>query len=53
MNWAPVTSRRLAEIAYNHDRPQLYPKFGSGSTYCYRDIPRLQYQELLCADSKG
>jgi hypothetical protein len=53
VNWAPVKSRMLLAVAYNHNWRQLYLEYRSGDVYCYHGVPVEQYEELLAADSKG
>lgn len=43
----------LTAVAYNPDWKQLYLKFRSGDIYCYRNVPRKPWEDLLAADSKG
>lgn len=43
----------LVEAAYSSDWQQLYLKFRSGDIYCYREVPRERFDELLAAASKG
>ena len=53
MEWVAVKSRMLVAVAYSSDWQQLYLKFRSGDIYCYREVPRERFDELLAADSKG
>src|SRR5205085_11267007 len=52
MDWIWADSQAFAEVAYDDDKHQLYIQFHSGKIYRYFDFPRLQYDELLAAESR-
>lgn len=68
LNWQPVQSSNLLEVAYHFPHPNdmaepaggpgdLYVKFGGGgrteTVYVYRSVPQHEFVHLLAAESKG
>lgn len=53
LDWQPVDSKLLAEVAYVAPRRSLYLRFHSGEIYRYYTFPANQYQGFLDAESKG
>ena len=53
MQRVPLPSTTLASALYDPDRRQLELEFRSGKRYLYFQVPRLFYEELLRAQSKG
>ncbi|MGE5435580.1 MAG: KTSC domain-containing protein [Syntrophothermus sp.] len=48
-----VVSSNLKAIAYNYDNHILQIEFLNGHIYEYYKVPKIVYEELLLAESKG
>lgn len=53
MDFIPVTSSDLSEVAYNPSTQQLEIIFHSGGIYLYNGVTQTEYQGLMSANSKG
>lgn len=53
MDWIPVKSSNLKEIAYDPDERILGVRFLNGTEYEYKNIPPQIFEGLKNADSKG
>ncbi len=48
-----VDSDAIAHVEYEAAACTLFVRFTSGEWYAYLDVPRLTFQRLLAAKSKG
>jgi hypothetical protein len=48
-----VSSTSLVSVGYDAPSKTLELEFSSGAVYRYRQVPRLVYDELMRAPSKG
>jgi hypothetical protein len=48
-----LNSTSLKSAAYCHEDALLELEFRSGAIYRFRDVPEVDYQKLLGAESKG
>lgn len=53
MKLTSVESSMIHAVGYDAKTRTLEVVFNSGRTYCYEDVPREVYKELMEADSKG
>ena len=53
MNRTPVTSSNVARVGYDANTMTLEVEFQNGSVYQYFDVPEVEYQGLMTADSVG
>jgi hypothetical protein len=53
MNYEPVKSSNLSEIAYDQATSTLGVRFKSGGEYEYANVPEQVYQALISAPSVG
>lgn len=53
LDWTPVQSSNVAEIAYNPTFSRLFVKFNDGRRYAYDRVPEAVYWAFLEAASKG
>lgn len=53
MNRTPVVSSNLAAVGYDRASMTLEVEFLNGSVYQYFDVPAVEYEQLLSADSVG
>ena len=53
MTWLPLESKMFFSVAYNADTRTLYLRFRSGDVYRYFHFSEEDYQQFLCAESKG
>lgn len=53
MNYVPVDSSTLSEVAYNEDSSTLSVRFKNGGEYEYSGVPASIYRDLLAAPSAG
>lgn len=53
MNFIPVDSTTLEQIAYDPNQRLLCLQFHNNAAYSYFDVPRIVFEELLAAISKG
>lgn len=49
----PVKSSNIEAIGYDEHTKTLKIKFKSGGTHSYADVPKLDYERLLSAQSIG
>jgi len=53
MNWLPVTSSNISEIAYEPEKKILSVRFIKSGIYRYFDVPEHIFEELRDAESVG
>lgn len=53
MRRTPVTSSNIASVGYDAVSATLEIEFYGGSVYQYFDVPEVEYQGLMHADSHG
>jgi hypothetical protein len=53
MKLTSVESSMIHAVGYDAKTRTLEVVFNSGRTYCYEDVPRKVYKELMEAESKG
>ena len=53
MDYRPVASSSIADVAYEPSTSTLGIRFHAGREYLYFSVPRCVYEELLVADSVG
>jgi hypothetical protein len=53
MEYRPVVSSSIADVAYEHSTSTLGIRFRAGGEYLYFSVPERVYEELLAADSVG
>ena len=53
MNRTPVTSSNVATVGYDANTMTLEIEFQNGSVYQYFDVPEVEYQGIMTADSVG
>lgn len=51
--WEPVDSSLLNRVRYIEDERVLELEFHDGSVYEYYEVPPMEYDRLLAADSHG
>ena len=49
----PVASSCVESVGYDENDHELHVRFTSGSEYVYKDVPRIMFDSLLTAPSKG
>jgi hypothetical protein len=49
----PVSSSNVESIGYNESTESLFVKFLNGSTYEYKNVPKMEYEQLLASPSVG
>lgn len=53
MNRTPVSSSNVNEVGYDQNTMTLEVQFIGGSVYQYFDVPEIEYQNLIGAQSVG
>ncbi|RJP47510.1 MAG: KTSC domain-containing protein [Desulfobacteraceae bacterium] len=53
MNRTPVQSSNVASVGYDSDSLTLEVEFTNGTVYQYFDVPTLEYENLIIAESVG
>ncbi|NCC04470.1 MAG: KTSC domain-containing protein [Proteobacteria bacterium] len=53
MNRIAVVSSSIAAVGYDHDSMTLEVEFLTGSVYQYFDVPEVEFDQLLSAESVG
>lgn len=53
LNYSPVQSSNLREIAYDEDTQTLGVRFHRGGEYHYADVPKPVVDEMLASSSTG
>jgi hypothetical protein len=53
MNRTPVSSSNVASVGYEPSSMTLEVEFNSGAIYQYFDVPEVEYQNLMGAESVG
>jgi hypothetical protein len=53
VNRTPVISSNVASVGYDPNTMTLEVEFTNGSVYQYFDVPELEYQSLMTAESLG
>lgn len=49
----PVSSSNVESIGYDADTQTLQIRFLSGGVYIYRNVPQMEYEQLINAPSIG
>lgn len=52
-NFQFENSSMLLDCSYNDETEELTVTFTNGKVYCYQDVPRRTYDELIDARSAG
>ncbi len=53
MDFIPITSSNIKEVAYNKREKELQICFVNGSLYVYYEVPESVFENLLNAESAG
>lgn len=53
LNWMAVNSSNLSRIAYDEDNQYLYIEFKSGKICLYKNVPQIEYENLMSSPSHG
>ena len=53
LNWQPVASSNISEVAYDAEQSELHIKFHGGAEYIYSEVPQPVFDSFLDAPSKG
>lgn len=49
----PVSSSNIESVGYDEANEFVYVRFLNGTLYCYKEVPKFQYEALLTAASVG
>jgi hypothetical protein len=49
----PVSSSNVESIGYSESTESLFVKFLNGSIYEYKNVPKMEYEQLMAAPSIG
>lgn len=49
----PVSSSSIAAIGYDADNQMVYVQFLNGTTYAYKGVPEIEFENLKTAPSIG
>ena len=53
MEYIPMSSSNIKEIAYNSKNKELHIRFTSGALYTYFEVPESAFTDFKNADSAG
>lgn len=48
-----VISSNIAKIGYDESQEITYVRFNNNTLYCYNEVPKIEFESLLNAESVG
>lgn len=49
----PVSSSNISRVGYDEENMIVYVRFLSNALYCYKGVPKMEFEGLLYAPSVG